>query len=255
MRLLSAFLLASLITSVSGQSPAKLQLQTATGHPMQYYISKPDKWNASRQWPVVVVFEAAEKMYLENLQRFITARGDMPFILVAPIHTNNGNQGRRDPALFPYSKETWDYIDKVGDCTFNDEGIAMIISDVKKLYNGEEKVFITGFEAGAHIVWQLTLNHPEMLRASAPVAGNYRSRCVDENNISGNASRSNLPVMAFASDRDDSFGPRSALYSQWTAARDLAIKNGYENVSETIVKGKGHVPLPNEVMSYFFSLL
>src|SRR5690349_14356645 len=109
---------------LSGQSDNVLLIKRASDHPMQYYISLPAGWSINKKWPVVIVLEAAEKQYKANAERFMNVRGQMPFIIVAPIHTNNGNQGRRDPALFPYSTETWDYIDKVGDCQFNDEGIS-----------------------------------------------------------------------------------------------------------------------------------
>ena len=233
----------------------KLQLKTATGHPMQYYVSLPDGWNASTKWPIVFVMEAAEKEYKLNAERFVSARGKMPFILVAPIHTGNGNQGRRDPDLFPYDTKTWDYIDKVGDCTFNDDGIRQIIQEVRRLYNGEEKIFVTGFEAGAHVVWSLVFNHPEYLKGVAIVAGNYRSRCVDEQAISKDPSRVSLPIRAFTGAKDETWGASSNLFVQWTTARDLAKKNGYTIVDEAIVPDKGHEPMPGEVMNCFHGLL
>jgi poly(3-hydroxybutyrate) depolymerase len=237
------------------QSDTDLKPLSASGHPMQYFVSLPNNWSASKEWPVVLVLEAAEKEYRKNLERFISARADMPFILVAPIHTGNGNQRRRDPAVFPYSAETWDYIDKVGDCAFNAEGFRHIMADVQKRFHGEEKYFITGFEAGAHMVWSQVFNHPEYLRAAAPVAGNYRSRCVDASAVSKDPSRVNLPVTAFAGLNDEGLDPNSVLYAQWTDAKDLAIKNSYTRVSEKTINGKGHVPMPDEVLQYFYSLL
>ena len=76
------------------------------------------------------------------------ARKKMPFIIVAPFNVNNSRSGRRDPKVFPYCQETWDRIEKDGDCRFMADGLTQIIRDVQKEYNGEEKYFITGFEAG-----------------------------------------------------------------------------------------------------------
>ena len=70
-------------------------------HPMEYFVSLPKNWGKSKQWPVVVVFESADKEYKKNAERFAAARGEMPFIIVAPFNTNNGNQARRDPKVFP----------------------------------------------------------------------------------------------------------------------------------------------------------
>jgi hypothetical protein len=43
------------------------------------------------------------------------------------------------------------------------DGLTHIISDVQNEYNGEDKYFITGFEPGAHTVWQMTFQHPEII--------------------------------------------------------------------------------------------
>lgn len=236
-------------------SQSTLTLQKAAGHPIQYYISLPKDWTKAKSWPVVVVLEAADKEYQKNAERFVTARGDMPFILVAPFNTNNGNQGRRDPKLFPYSNETWDYMEKVGDCQFNDEGIEKIIQEVADKYNGEKKVYITGFEAGAHVLWSIVLNHPELLKAAAPVAGNFRNRCVESGKTSNDPSKKNLPIKSFVGDGDEYFRPSGKVYNQWTEVKSLAESNGYENISENVIAKKGHEPMPSEVMNYFLSLL
>jgi len=244
----------STITFAQPESKDAIQLKKLDGHPMQYYISLPKGWSASKKWPVVMVLEAAEKEYKVNAQRFIDAREDMPFIIVAPIHTNNGNQGRRDPNLFPYTNQTWDYIDKIGDCQFNDDGFKQILTDIKKLYEAEDAVYITGFEAGAHMLWSIVFNHPELLKAAVPVGGNYRGRCVDGSQISSNPSKTNLPIVAFMGEKDDVFGLNGPLVAQWNDAKSLAIKNGFKNVNEKVIQGKGHVPLPKEVLEYFFQL-
>jgi poly(3-hydroxybutyrate) depolymerase len=233
----------------------ELSLQKTKDHPIQYYLSLPQGWSKAKTWPVVVVLEAADKEYQKNAERFVAARGAMPFILVAPINTNNGNQGRRDPKLFPYSNETWNYMEKVGDCQFNDEGIGKIMKEVAILYNGENKIYVTGFEAGAHVLWSLVFNHPEWLNAAASVAGNFRNRCVEPSKISNSPSRKNLLIKSFVGDADDYFGPGGKVYNQWTEVKSLALSHGFENISETVIRGKGHVPMPEEVMNYFNSLL
>ena len=234
-----------------------VQLLTAGSHPMQYYISLPNDWSKEKSWPVVMVIEASEKEYRENALRFVRERRDMPFIIVAPYNVNNSRSGRRDPAVFPYTPETWDYIERVGDCQFNLDGLAAIMKDVQAKFNGEEKYYLTGFEAGAHTVWQMTFQHPERLKAAAIVAGNYnRNSCMqDPASFSQDLSRVMLPVMEFSPELDSFFGPHSANANQWKAAEKDALMHGYKKVSETIVKGKGHVPLPAEVMQWFYDLL
>jgi len=233
----------------------ELRLKTAKGHPMMYFLSLPENWTASKRWPVVVVLESAAKEFKKNAERFVEARGNAPFILVAPLNTNNGNQGRKDPTVFPYSKETWDYIDRVGDCQFNSEGIRQIMIDVQNEFKGESKVFITGFEAGAHDLWSIVFNHPEYLKAAAPVAGNYRGRCISLDKISNDVSKNTLPIMSFVGEKDEGFGRSAPIYIQWLDVKKLAISNGFQNISETIVPNAGHVPMPKEVLNYFGSFL
>ncbi|OCX54150.1 hypothetical protein BEL04_07740 [Mucilaginibacter sp. PPCGB 2223] len=230
------------------------ELKKASGHPMQYYISLPEGWNPTRKWPIVVVIEAAEKEFKVNAQRFAEANKRMNFIVVAPIIVSNGNQGHRDSKIYPYSNTVWDDIDKRGVCTFDEEGLTQVIKDVQKEYNAESKYFITGFEAGAHLVWAMTFLHPEQLKAAAPIAGNYRGRCMETDQFSVHPSRVNLPVMGFTGQNDGNFGPGGMIHDQWNTAKKLAIDHGYKNISETIVPGKGHVPMPDEVLKYFASI-
>lgn len=244
------FFVGLLLTCV-GQTQS-YQLKQAKGHAMQYLVSSPDQWRKEKKWPVLIILEAAEKEYKTNLERFINARGEMPFILVAPYHINNGNQGRRDPNLFPYSTETWDYIDKIGDCTFNAEGLSQIMKDVKAEFNGEAKFYVSGFEAGTHTLWSLVFGQPESFYAAVPVGGNYRGRCVDVNSISSSKEKENLIIMALLGENDDAFGPNGSNFNQWTEPKSMALKNGFKNVSETVVPGVGHAPMPKEVQNFCY---
>jgi predicted peptidase len=256
MKTITLLLLTILSThSIFGQdSSSALQLKTANNHPMQYFVSLPKGWNKSKKWPVVMILEAADKEYKTNAERFLKARGETPVILVAPYNTNNGNSGRRDEKVFPYSKETWDYIEKVGDCQFNDDGIHQIIQDVSKDFSGEEKIYLTGFEAGAHALWSIVFNHPEYLKAAIPVAGNFRNRCIEPSKISKDSSKKNLPIHSIVGEEDDYFSPLGKVYNQWIEVKTLGEKNGFSNISETVISKKGHVPMPEEVLNYINSL-
>jgi poly(3-hydroxybutyrate) depolymerase len=250
-----AFLLGTTAIASAAPSPARVpELKTATGHPMEYYVVAPEGWTRERKWPVLVAVEAAEKEFKANAERFARASGSGPFVIVVPITVTNGNAGHRDPKVYPYSTATWDRIDKDGVCAFDEPGLAQVVKDVKTAYNGEDLVYLTGFEAGAHLLWATAFHHPEMLAAAAPVAGNFRNRCLEDGSVSPHASREKLEVRGFVSDNDKDFGPASMLFSQWKDARTVAEKNGYKNISEAIVKGKGHVPLPDEVIAYFTEL-
>jgi dienelactone hydrolase len=232
-----------------------LDLKTAKGHPIQYYISLPQHYSREKKWPIVVVLEAAEKEYRQNALRFVRARLNKPFILVAPFNVNNSRSGRRDPRIFPYSAETWDLIEKEGDCKFMMDGLTRIISDVQNEYNGADKYFITGFEAGAHTVWQMTFQHPERLLASAPVEGNYnQNSCTEEGLFSTHASRAQLPVKGFYGEKDTLFGAGGKVFYQWENAKKQGMAHGFKNFTVKAVKGKAHEPMPAEVLDWFYEL-
>ena len=230
------------------------ELKKASDHPIQYYISLPHGWKANAKWPVVIAVEAAEKQFKQNAERFMAERNDMPFIIIVPINTTNGQQGYKDSTIYPYSKAVWDTIDKVSICKFDIDGLQSIIRDLKKYYAGSDKVFITGFEAGTHLVWAMIFQHPELLYAAAPEAGNFRNRCLENNIFSTHESRLRLPIKNFTGDNDQGFGKKGNIYYQYLEAKNLAITHGYQNISETEVVGKGHEPLPKNVLEYFFAV-
>jgi predicted peptidase len=243
------FCLALLLTSVvSVNAQSQIELKKASGNAMQFYLSLPDGWSNKKQWPVLVILEAAEKEFKKNTERFTEARGSLPFIIVAPIHVNNGNQGRRDPALWPYSTETWDLIDKQGDCLFNHDGILAIIDEVKKNYNGEDKVFISGFEAGTHALWPLVFEHPEKFEVAIAVSGNYNQKtCINSQVYSDSKAIVTLPIIGLAGDQDQLGAPGGIFHEQWLAAKKVGEDHGFKNISFKMISGKAHVPMPKEV--------
>lgn len=247
-------LLGLFVFAVHAQERGDLRLQKADGHLMQYYVSLPQGWTADREWPVVVIAEAAEKEYKVNAERFIRARGSMPFIIVAPVTTTNGRQGYRNPEVYPYTTSEWDAVDKMGICVFDMSGVEQIVRDVQKNYRGTNKFFVTGFEAGAHLVWAFVFKHPEELYAACPVAGNYRSRCLEDGKFSDHSSRVNLPIKAFYGSLDTLWMPGGKIYYQWEDAKKEALAHGYKNISEEAIPGKIHEPVPEEILKYFFSI-
>ena len=247
-------ILSIVIVSSANCQTTSLVLKKAGDHSMQYYISLPGNWTATKKWPVVIAVEAAEKQFKQNAERFMAARKDLPFIIVVPINTTNGQQGHRDSTIYPYSKAVWDTIDKISICKFDIDGLQHIVHDLKAEYAAADKVFITGFEAGAHLVWAMIFQHPELLYAAAPVAGNYRNRCMENDPFSTNISRMQLPIKNFTGSVDDIFGNKGNIYGQYLDAKKLAIAHGFKNISETEVAGKGHEPLPKEVLDYFLTV-
>lgn len=229
-------------------------LKTASNHFMKYYIALPDGWTKNKKWPVLISCEAAEKAFRENADRFVRARKGLPFIIVVPVITTNGNYGQHDPKVYPYTRKEWDAIDKMGTCAFDEQGLAQIIKDVRAQYAGDEKLYLTGFEAGTHLVWATTFQHPELLRAVVTVGGNYIGRCTGDQ-FSNDPSRKDLPIHNLVGENDTFFGRKSKGYYQYQNACAVARMHGFTNISETEVRAKGHEPLPEAVLSYFQAFL
>jgi len=199
-----------------------------------------------------VVIEAANRQFQETLNLFVQARKDLPFILVAPLVTTNGGANYRQAETYRYSDAVWSRIEQ-DRCRFDMEGIAAVSAEVKKLYGGEDRYFLTGWEAGGHTVWPMIFQHPEALRAAAPAVTNYAGRCM-EPGFSTAAARTNLPVTVFQVAAGRDVAPGRYVYDQSRQAMKIAGEHGYRNVTERVVADKPHGPLADEVLAYFESL-
>jgi hypothetical protein len=139
-------------------------------------------------------------------------------------------------------------------CGFDFEGIEAVAAEVRKLYQGEPRYFLTGWEAGGHTVWALLFTHPEQVRAAAPAVTNYAARCMDSG-FSNSPARVNLPVTVFQVDTGRDKAPGRYVYVQSEEAMKAARDHGFQNVTERVVAGRPHGPLAAEVLDYFAGLL
>ena len=233
----------------AAQEGAGLRLMTATGHPMEYYLSLPEGWSAGKTWPVVVVIESANREFRDTAEVFRRARKNLPFILLSPLVVTNGGPGVRSVPSYHYADAVWNEIERAGAFRFDSEGMQAMIAGVHNLFGGEQKYFLTGWEAGGHTVWATVFQHPEDLRAAAPVSPNYAGRWMSPAAFSSAPARVNLPVKIFLAD-----GLPGPLLSQIAEARKTAEAQGYRNVSVSSA-GKPHGPLAEEALEYFASFL
>jgi poly(3-hydroxybutyrate) depolymerase len=230
---------------------ADIVLKTASHHPIQYYLSLPEGWTHAKKWPVVFAIEGGLKNFRNSTEVYTTARKHMPFIIVSPvILTDGGGDDQRNLPEYHYATEVWDQIDKTGICAFDHQGLDAIMTDLRQEYGADEKYFITGHSAGAHLTWAMVLMHPEKLVAAATSCGNFSGRCITK--VSSATERVKLPVRAFQGEVDEH---RQGLEGQFAKAREVAAAHGYTNISFEVIKGAGHIPLADQVLAYFSSLL
>src|ERR1051326_3071415 len=206
-------------------SPAP-ELKTASSHPIQYYLSLPNGWTATKKWPVVVVIESADREFLQAATAFANARGSRPFIIVTPLVVTNGGAGFRSVPTYHYSNAVWDRIQSAGPFKFDMDGLNAIMQDVVKDYRGEDKFFLTGLEAAGHTIWGVLFNHPEVLRAAVLVCPNYAGRWIDEAHISNAPERVDLPIRNFVGANDTLCSQDSPIHTQMMRAVTIAGEHG-----------------------------
>ena len=174
-----------------GTVPPPPPLQSATTHPMKYYLSLPKNWSPDRKWPVLVAPSAHYAAKGRTIELFAPERDarKASFIIVAPFVINS------DPVsgMTEYRGAVADSIsaadaadgfrDEDARAKFDSEGIRAILKDVEKLYRGEAKVYITGFSASTHVAYLFLFTHPELLKGVVINSGVYLGRGVDEDHI------------------------------------------------------------------------
>jgi len=230
-------------------------VRTTSTHPMRYHVSLPQGWSAKREWPIVVMIPDAARDFVGDLRAFEAARGNRPYILVAPEVLTCGGARTRTVDHYSYSRAEWDSIQGKDDFAFDDEGVGAMLADVRRLWNAESTAFLTGWEAGGHTVWALTFRHPDRWRAVAPVSTNYLRRGVPSMS-SPEPARKHLRIQVFreANPTGEIAEAMRFLDQQMASALSDARARGFETGPIRIVPGADHGPLAPAVLAWCDSL-
>jgi hypothetical protein len=229
--------------------------RTATAHPMHYFVSLPSGWNAQRTWPVIVVIPDADREFQKTAATFAAARGSTPFVIVVPMILGGGGTAQQHKDSFDYSHNAWSVADKVGYCGFDEDGLTAVLDDVLRRYHTDSKIFLTGWEAGGHVVVPQLFAHPERIRAVAIVTPNFLGRCVTPATRRLTAAESMIPVRVFGGGSDPAWTSPSPLVVQSAHFDSLARARGFRSVSDSVVANRGHGSLAGDVVGYFATLL
>ena len=240
-----------------GAEPAATSAYRASTHPMRYHVALPNGWKADRAWPVLVVIPDAARDFEANLARFVTARGDRPYVLVAPEVLSCGGARSRTRDLYKYTAAEWDSLQGGDDFAFEDAGLGAVLADVHRQWGGESRAFLTGWEAGGHTVWALAFRRPERWLGVAPVTPNYQQRGLTAATWSHARERATLPIQPFLcgapSGEDAAMALRSVNQQTTQASRD-AHAHGFAPRPVRVVAGADHGPLPDAVLAWCDSL-
>jgi len=228
------------------QEAPRVEKRTAAAHPMQYFASPPDHWNADREWPVLVVITDAYRAFEETTKVFARARGTAPFVIVTPLVLSGGGTAQQHMNDFDYDQAAWDRAAKDGNCAFDTAGLTAVLADVRQRYHTDSKAFITGWEAGGHVVLSQVLNEPERFRGAVVVTPNFQSRCVIEPPTRHDAAAMTLPVRNLVGS-NDTMAARGPITGQWGVFENLARSRGFTDLKTTPLAGRGHGSLAPDV--------
>ncbi len=224
-------------------------LRKAGAHAMEYYLSLPKGWTPEKKWPVVVAVEGSGCNFLGYLNGFVAKRGDLPFILVTPLTFSNTNQVDQVKAAYHYPKEILEAMDvrqgrTLKRLTFDAEGVAAVLEDLRKECGAEEKYFLTGFSGGGVLAWDTLFQHPERLEAVAPACSNFAGY----GSMSEAPEKATLPITVFQGELD----PNGCMCGP---ALQLCAQNGFQALEAVKVPGLAHDSCAEQVMNFFAGVL
>jgi pimeloyl-ACP methyl ester carboxylesterase len=248
---------AALAAAVALAAPPAVTVHAAGAHPMRYHLALPAGWSADREWPVLVAIPDAGREFDANLRAFVAARGDRPYILVAPEVLTCGGARTRTLQHYTYSQAVWDSLQRGDDFAFDDDGLAAVLADVRRRWRGESTAFLTGWEAGGHTVWALAFRHPERWRGVAPVSTNYQRRGLGPASFSSAPARARLPIQPFRESVTPGEIADALRYLEQLTASALADAriHGFAPAPVRVVPGAEHGPLAPTVLAWCDSLL
>jgi dienelactone hydrolase len=149
---------------------------------------------------------------------------------------------------FDYDQAAWDRAAKDGNCAFDTAGLTAVLADARERYHIESRVFMTGWEAGGHVVLAQLLNEPERLRGVVVVTPNFQGRCVTEPAARHDAAAMRVPVRNLVGGNDD-LGARGPISAQWGAFGNLARTRGFADLQMMSLPGRGHGSLAPDVVN------
>lgn len=241
------------IISAPQQDTPVVEKRTAPEHPMHYFVSQPQGWTPNRVWPVLVVITDADRQFESTAGVFANARGSRPFVIVTPLVLSGGGTAQQHMTDFDYDRATWDLAAKDGNCKFDEDGLTAVLADVRRRFHTDARVFITGWEAGGHVVLSQALNNPERYRGAVAVTPNFQQRCVAEPPAAHNATATRLPIRNLVGTLDQlAQGP---IGGQWRAFESLARARGFTDLSLISVPGRGHGALAADVFEALTPML
>ena len=217
------------LESLPNQAPIQEIVEQETRQPCLLY--SPSHYTDTRSWPLLIVCHGTWPYDTPSLQMQEWARFAENNGLIVAAPQLEGVKGD-----FPPSPEKQIELQRR-----DERNILGVVAAAKQRYNiAEERVFMTGWSAGAYAILHAGLNHPEVFRALAIRQGSFDPRFMD------------VPK-----ERIDSWQPIKVIYGSTDIIRDQTkqcIKWLRENgayVEEEEIPGTHRRIPPNPVWKFF----
>ncbi|MHC4597887.1 MAG: hypothetical protein ACYS47_02675 [Planctomycetota bacterium] len=251
-------------SAVDRAATDKLVLMTASAHPLRYFFSLPKTFRRQkgRRWPVLVCVDGAGSNFEGIAKNYKSKRGDLPFMIVSPCSFSNTNQiqgNMRKKYQKYYSDEVIDEGNR-GRIRWDEEGLLNVLQDLRKNFDAEERIYVTGFSGGGNITYMMIFSHPDMLNGAAPACANFSGKEAwrewkKEWKFLAKDVNFPLHIITGANDkhRDFTHGNKNSpgIEPQTDWAEACLKELGYPNYKRTMVPGMGHSAAQKHVIDTF----
>lgn len=221
------------------------RLRTAAGSKIKYHFMLPKGWQEEKSYPVLLAFSYQHCAFGQLCAEWAKARGDRPFIVVAP-HTFSHSDAV-DRIRYAYSQEIFDAVVAKGARPWDLANLPAVLAEVKKDFGGQ-KFFVASFDSGSWTAWALILSYPDQLAGAALASPFYRP----DPPASEHPARESLPVLAFFGGNDSC---AMQMEEQWQAARQYGESRNFKRLARVVVENAPRGEFRTEALEFFGRVL
>jgi len=229
-------------------------LEKVDNHPLRYYISLPRGYSrrAKRRWPVLITIDGSGSGFKGRAFSYTKARSNLPLIVVAPCTFSNTNSWKKYTKW--YDKKTVEEATK-NPLAWDEKALLALIEHLKKHYNTQNQVYITGFSGGGIPCYMMIFKHPDLLAGASPTCANFYQNYT---RMKGRFKPEdlNFPIHIITGGKDPhakKIQRRGANIPGIDAQTEEALRQlrllGYPNIKHTCYPEMGHSAACNRVIA------
>jgi predicted esterase len=165
------------LTDKTGQD--HLELRTARGHPVRYYLSLPEGYERSpgKRWPILLAVAGNGSDFTTFARGYLRARGELPVLIVIPVLFSCNYWGLPPDDEQAYRK-IYPELEFPGlmqqGAAWDKAGLQAILADLQADFDAEDRFYLTGFSMGGLLTYDLILTRPHLLAGAIVVSGVFQ---------------------------------------------------------------------------------